>query len=181
MSKPDSKWQPWLETCRHLRRSSALFQVAVSALALLCSITLVSAVLSLSSSSQGAPSVPRSVLNISPSSAARFKLTNDDFQKYPPSKTRQSDLFISVKTTKQFHRSRLELILQTWFQLAKSETWFFTDQADDEVDAKSGECSSKSTGHFKLSTVFSRWTSSGDQLSLDPQSSGSLLQNGRRI
>lgn len=40
-------------------------------------------------------------------------------------------VFISVKTTSSFHKSRLPVILKTWFQLAKQQTWFFTD-ADDE-------------------------------------------------
>ncbi|KAL3267772.1 hypothetical protein HHI36_006899 [Cryptolaemus montrouzieri] len=36
-----------------------------------------------------------------------------------PFATELSDLFISVKTTKHFHRERLPIILKTWFQLAK--------------------------------------------------------------
>ena len=44
----------------------------------------------------------------------------------------QDDLFISIKTSAQFHHSRLPVILETWFQLAKKNTWFFTD-AEDEV------------------------------------------------
>ena len=52
--------------------------------------------------------------------------------------TRQHDIFISVKTTKKFHRSRLDVILDTWFQLAPRETWFFTDGHDKEVSEKTG-------------------------------------------
>lgn len=37
------------------------------------------------------------------------------------------DLFISVKTTKHYENTRLPIILKTWFQLAKNQTWFFTD------------------------------------------------------
>lgn len=32
-----------------------------------------------------------------------------------------NDVFISVKTTEKFHQKRLEPILNTWFQLAKSQ------------------------------------------------------------
>lgn len=44
----------------------------------------------------------------------------------PPQATAQSltslsDVFISVKTTSSFHRSRLDVILKTWFSLAKEE------------------------------------------------------------
>lgn len=31
------------------------------------------------------------------------------------------DLFISVKTTKKFHRERLDVILKTWFRLARDQ------------------------------------------------------------
>ncbi|XP_052750925.1 fringe glycosyltransferase-like [Galleria mellonella] len=37
------------------------------------------------------------------------------------------DIFISVKTTKHYQYTRLPIILKTWFQLAKQQTWFFTD------------------------------------------------------
>lgn len=38
------------------------------------------------------------------------------------------DIFISVKTTKNYEDTRLPIILKTWFQLAKEQTWFFTDK-----------------------------------------------------
>nr|AAO38754.1 fringe [Junonia coenia] len=37
------------------------------------------------------------------------------------------DVFISVKTTKHYQHTRLPILLKTWFQLAKEQTWFFTD------------------------------------------------------
>ncbi|KOB72460.1 Fringe, partial [Operophtera brumata] len=37
------------------------------------------------------------------------------------------DIFISVKTTKHYQYTRLPIILKTWYQLAKQQTWFFTD------------------------------------------------------
>ncbi|CAL4141751.1 unnamed protein product [Meganyctiphanes norvegica] len=42
------------------------------------------------------------------------------------------DIFITVKTTRAFHRTRLSIIIKTWFQLAKNQTWFFSDADDDE-------------------------------------------------
>lgn len=42
------------------------------------------------------------------------------------------DIFISVKTTKHYRNSRLRVILKTWFQQAKEQTWFFTDVEDEE-------------------------------------------------
>lgn len=41
------------------------------------------------------------------------------------------DIFISVKTTKKNHDTRLKTIIKTWFQLARDQTWFFTDYDDD--------------------------------------------------
>lgn len=46
------------------------------------------------------------------------------------------DLFISVKTTKKFHRERLDVILKTWFRLARDQTYFFTDEDDEEFSQK---------------------------------------------
>ena len=65
-----------------------------------------------------------------PSLRARFNLDHPDL---PTTSTRQSDLFISVKTSQKFHNSRLQVILQTWFMLAKSETWFFSDHTDEKI------------------------------------------------
>jgi len=50
----------------------------------------------------------------------------------------QDQIFISVKTSKQFHQTRLAVILQTWFQLASQNTFFFTDSADPETSAATG-------------------------------------------
>ena len=58
------------------------------------------------------------------------------------SPTRLSDVFISVKTSHKFHKSRLPVLLKTWFQLARDETWFFTDTEDEELQAKTSELSS---------------------------------------
>ncbi|XP_050439548.1 fringe glycosyltransferase [Adelges cooleyi] len=38
--------------------------------------------------------------------------------------------FITVKTTGRNHLTRLPVIIKTWFQVAKDQTWFFTDTDD---------------------------------------------------
>ncbi|BES97097.1 Fringe-like [Nesidiocoris tenuis] len=53
-----------------------------------------------------------------------------------PSSTSVADLFISVKTTVHYHQARLPVILKTWFQLAKQQTWFFTDSDDPEFQKR---------------------------------------------
>jgi hypothetical protein len=49
-----------------------------------------------------------------------------------------SDIFISVKTSQKFHKSRLGVVLATWFQQARASTFFFTDSADAETAALAG-------------------------------------------
>jgi len=53
-----------------------------------------------------------------------------------PTATSLDDVFISVKTTGRYHQNRLSIILKTWFQLAKAQTWFFTDTDDPEFQLK---------------------------------------------
>ncbi|KAG9511257.1 Fringe glycosyltransferase, partial [Fragariocoptes setiger] len=45
-------------------------------------------------------------------------------------KLKADDVFISVKTTGKYHSTRVQLILDTWFQLAPKQTYFFTDTHD---------------------------------------------------
>ncbi|XP_063962068.1 fringe glycosyltransferase-like [Lytechinus pictus] len=52
------------------------------------------------------------------------------------SKTEISDVFIGVKTTRKYHSSRLQLILDTWYSLAPEEIYFFTDVDDSELQEK---------------------------------------------
>ncbi|NXP11165.1 MFNG acetylglucosaminyltransferase, partial [Thinocorus orbignyianus] len=48
------------------------------------------------------------------------------------------DIFIAVKTTKRFHQSRLELLLDTWISQAKEQTYVFTDEEDDALTRRMG-------------------------------------------
>ncbi|XP_067316656.1 beta-1,3-N-acetylglucosaminyltransferase lunatic fringe-like [Anolis sagrei] len=43
------------------------------------------------------------------------------------------DVFVAVKTTAKFHRSRLELLLDTWVSRHKEMTFIFTDGEDEEL------------------------------------------------
>ncbi|XP_053561667.1 beta-1,3-N-acetylglucosaminyltransferase radical fringe [Bombina bombina] len=43
------------------------------------------------------------------------------------------DIFIAVKTTKKYHKSRLGLLMQTWISQAKEQTFIFTDWEDQEL------------------------------------------------
>ncbi|XP_028263717.1 beta-1,3-N-acetylglucosaminyltransferase radical fringe [Parambassis ranga] len=48
------------------------------------------------------------------------------------------DIFIAVKTTRKYHRSRLELLIQTWVSQAKEQTCIFTDGEDRELRVRTG-------------------------------------------
>ena len=48
-------------------------------------------------------------------------LISDDKREIHKFNTSLSDLFISVKTTKKFHSTRLDIILKTWFNLAEDQ------------------------------------------------------------
>ncbi|XP_054457090.1 beta-1,3-N-acetylglucosaminyltransferase radical fringe [Anoplopoma fimbria] len=48
------------------------------------------------------------------------------------------DIFIAVKTTRKYHKSRLELLVQTWVSRAKEQTYIFTDGEDKELQMRTG-------------------------------------------
>ena len=76
----------------------------------------------------------------SPSLASRFGLKVKDENPLVDN-IEQEDLFISVKTSQKFHQKRLDLVLKTWFQLARDQTWFFTDQHDSELEEQTSKFS----------------------------------------
>ncbi|NXE13240.1 MFNG acetylglucosaminyltransferase, partial [Lophotis ruficrista] len=49
------------------------------------------------------------------------------------------DIFIAVKTTKKFHQSRMELLLDTWISQAREQTYVFTDEEDDALKRRIGD------------------------------------------
>ncbi|KAI1233720.1 hypothetical protein IHE44_0004161, partial [Lamprotornis superbus] len=55
------------------------------------------------------------------------------------------DVFIAVKTTKKFHKARLELLLDTWISRNRDMTFIFTDGEDEELK-KQAPCRSVSIG-----------------------------------
>ncbi|XP_063055170.1 beta-1,3-N-acetylglucosaminyltransferase manic fringe isoform X2 [Engraulis encrasicolus] len=46
------------------------------------------------------------------------------------------DIFIAVKTTGRFHRTRLDLLLDTWISITKDHTFIFTDTPDADTVSK---------------------------------------------
>ncbi|XP_032250112.1 beta-1,3-N-acetylglucosaminyltransferase lunatic fringe isoform X2 [Phoca vitulina] len=59
-----------------------------------------------------------------------------DGPRQPPAESlAPHDVFIAVKTTRKFHRARLDLLLETWISRHKEMTFIFTD-GDDEALAR---------------------------------------------
>jgi hypothetical protein len=112
----------------------------------------------------------------SPSIASRFGLlTRERDNLLPFDDIKQDDLFISVKTSQKFHQKRLDLVLKTWFQLARDQTWFFTDQHDSEIEERTNghlkvtECSSSHSRQAlccKMAAVFDAFLDSGKKMVL---------------
>ncbi|XP_070684525.1 beta-1,3-N-acetylglucosaminyltransferase manic fringe [Pempheris klunzingeri] len=48
-------------------------------------------------------------------------------------KLKLEDIFIAVKTTGRFHRTRLALLVETWISRTKAHTFIFTDAEDEEL------------------------------------------------
>uniref|UniRef100_A0A182JF96 Fringe-like glycosyltransferase domain-containing protein n=1 Tax=Anopheles atroparvus TaxID=41427 RepID=A0A182JF96_ANOAO len=64
-----------------------------------------------------------------------------------PPTTELDDLLISVKTTKSYHDTRLEMIIKTWYQLAKEQAAVLHDGSLSRVKWKRPGCTS-STGQY---------------------------------
>ena len=47
-----------------------------------------------------------------------------------------SDVYISIKTTVGNHATRVQLLLDTWFPLARGQVWFYSDRMDQSLDNK---------------------------------------------
>lgn len=58
--------------------------------------------------------------------------------KPPAEDVTANDVFIAVKTTKKFHRSRMDLLMDTWISRSKEQTYIFTDGEDEELQQKTG-------------------------------------------
>ncbi|XP_006637340.2 beta-1,3-N-acetylglucosaminyltransferase lunatic fringe [Lepisosteus oculatus] len=59
-------------------------------------------------------------------------------EKPPAEDITPEDVFIAVKTTKKFHQSRLELLLDTWISRNLQQTYVFTDGEDEELKKRMG-------------------------------------------
>ncbi|PKK29791.1 MFNG O-fucosylpeptide 3-beta-N-acetylglucosaminyltransferase, partial [Columba livia] len=99
-----------------------------------------------------------------------------DLQVHPPEGYRTEgslslgDIFIAVKTTKRFHQSRMELLLDTWISRAREQTYVFTDEEDDALKRRMGNhaiftnCSAEHSHpalSCKMATEFDAFLASG--------------------
>ncbi|MBN3300590.1 RFNG acetylglucosaminyltransferase, partial [Amia calva] len=58
---------------------------------------------------------------------------------HPRDRLELGDIFIAVKTTRKYHKSRVDLLFQTWISRAKEQTFIFTDGEDKELRMKAGD------------------------------------------
>ncbi|XP_063149338.1 beta-1,3-N-acetylglucosaminyltransferase radical fringe isoform X2 [Candoia aspera] len=80
------------------------------------------------------------------------------------------DIFIAVKTTRKYHKTRLNLLFQTWISQAKGQTFIFTDWEDRELHLRAGDhiintnCSAVHTRQAlccKMSVEYDKFLESG--------------------
>ncbi|KAM3847728.1 beta-1,3-N-acetylglucosaminyltransferase radical fringe isoform 2-T5 [Vipera latastei] len=80
------------------------------------------------------------------------------------------DIFIAVKTTRKYHKTRLNLLFQTWISQAKGQTFVFTDGEDGELQLRAGDhiintnCSAVHTRQAlccKMSVEYDKFLESG--------------------
>jgi len=64
--------------------------------------------------------------------AARFS----QHQQVNTNEVKLSEVFVSVKTTKIFHQSRIPLLLDTWVVLGRDAVHFFTDEDDPDLKSR---------------------------------------------
>ncbi|XP_060127887.1 beta-1,3-N-acetylglucosaminyltransferase radical fringe [Zootoca vivipara] len=85
-------------------------------------------------------------------------------------KLKLKDIFIAVKTTRKYHRTRLNLLFQTWISQAKGQTFIFTDWDDQELRLRAGDhvintnCSAVHTRQAlccKMSVEYDKFLESG--------------------
>lgn len=51
-------------------------------------------------------------------------------------KLRLDDVYVAVKTTGKFHKTRLALLLETWISRTKAHTFIFTDEEDEALSSE---------------------------------------------
>lgn len=88
----------------------------------------------------------------------------------PKEKLELKDIFIAVKTTRKYHKTRLNLLFQTWISQAKGQTFIFTDWEDQELRLRAGDhlintnCSAVHTRQAlccKMSVEYDKFLESG--------------------
>ncbi|CAH1794173.1 unnamed protein product [Owenia fusiformis] len=90
----------------------------------------------------------REVYNRRQSKTIRQLKNTDNNTKEDEHEIELQDLYISIKTTEKFHKTRLELLLQTWIVMARDQTFIFTDTDDEEY--------TKKTNHHMINTNCSK-------------------------
>ncbi|CAL8352869.1 unnamed protein product [Boreogadus saida] len=52
------------------------------------------------------------------------------------SQLKLADIFLAVKTSGKFHKTRLALLMETWIARTKTHTYIFTDTKDEDISSE---------------------------------------------
>ncbi|XP_029454909.1 beta-1,3-N-acetylglucosaminyltransferase radical fringe [Rhinatrema bivittatum] len=77
-------------------------------------------------------------LHTNPSSPLEGVLKNTSVSSSGKEVLELEDIFIAVKTTRKYHKARLDLLIKTWISRAKQQTYIFTDWEDQELRKMAG-------------------------------------------
>nr|XP_009663488.1 PREDICTED: beta-1,3-N-acetylglucosaminyltransferase manic fringe isoform X2 [Struthio camelus australis] len=94
---------------------------------------------------EGLSENPEQQAKVSPKDGGGDCRRQKDLQAHPQDEYRTGgglklrDIFIAVKTTKRFHQSRMELLLDTWISRAREQTYVFTDEEDEALKRRMGD------------------------------------------
>ncbi|XP_009663488.2 beta-1,3-N-acetylglucosaminyltransferase manic fringe isoform X2 [Struthio camelus] len=94
---------------------------------------------------EGMSENPEQQAKVSPKDGGGDCRRQKDLQAHPQDEYRTGgglklrDIFIAVKTTKRFHQSRMELLLDTWISRAREQTYVFTDEEDEALKRRMGD------------------------------------------
>ncbi|XP_054460019.1 beta-1,3-N-acetylglucosaminyltransferase manic fringe [Anoplopoma fimbria] len=84
---------------------------------------------------QEAPSPARGDKQNRPTDTISTSSTSSRATGVPQPPLKLEDIYVAVKTTGRFHRTRLELLLETWISRTKAHTFIFTDTEDEDLQS----------------------------------------------
>ncbi|XP_071360697.1 beta-1,3-N-acetylglucosaminyltransferase manic fringe isoform X2 [Trachinotus anak] len=82
------------------------------------------------------PGAPHRAIQQAPNNGSSGSSGHPAPEGVPQPSLTQQDIFIAVKTTGRFHKTRLALLLETWISRTKAHTFIFTDAEDEDLSSE---------------------------------------------